>query len=436
MTPQWNLTNVLGAEFNAHNFDQNTSKATLDQLATMIEHAKEIDRLKSDYKAPVYQMNMSGGRLAVKAYPTPGYNLPLVVSPNRLTDTAWSQLLSKVAVFVYGNGKSNVPRLDLLMSGSADARSADNGGSAKAMPKRYLEHIPTDLLDMIMTYHLQHAPHDRDWQMRYIEKPANGGEEETVIRAVLGPRYPISYGNTALLQTINDLLTKHQNRFDRINLVRPSLAPDDLHLKVMYYQRDTDDGPYGLGFYLGNNECGQGRYDVMMCIQRGQCTNSLVIDQDNAVHIIHTGSAPTIKENIFTAIGQALKLGDTVLDEFLETREVEIPDFEDVVSGLALRYGNTINEAVKGVVVQYNVNRDPTKFNLINGLTWAAHAAPDLLPYERVDLEKMGGALIAAPGSLFAKAAQAAQAVRKGYEPNLAWALAPRKGGQVEGEDQ
>ena len=413
------------ATMNAHNFDPHDVETTLDQLDQFVAQGESIDARKHDERVAVQTVRSIGGRLS---YPVDGFGL---LTPQPITDHAWRQLLGKLSPVVFGT-KSGVPNLALEFSGVEEMQQDERG--ARSMPKRYLERIDTPLLDTILNYHFEHASASRFWQMRSINKPATApdGEPTDVIRAIVGPRYPVTFGNTELLKTVRAMIGKHQDRFPRINLVRPQLTDDELHMRVVYYERETDDGPYGVGFYLGNNELGLGHYDVMMLIQRGACTNSIIVDRGNSVHVRHVGSAPTIREQVYYAIGAALKLGDDLIDEFLQTREVEIPDFDDVIDGLSLKYGHLLDEQIRGVVKE--AARDQggkTKFGLINGVTYAAHQSPDLTARQRADLEIFGGALIATPNSLFGAAANAWHAHQRGDDPNLSFAvvtLAPRGG--------
>jgi hypothetical protein len=436
MATQWNNNTAVRADLNAHNFEPHTSAETLAHLDALIVKGEEIDQRKMDTKAKVNQLRSVGGMLAytvsdVQRLIGGAYG----ISPTRMTDHAWGQLLAKLSQVVFS--KRGIPRLDLIASGM-DEPQTDNGYASGHMPKRYLEAIHVDLLDTILNFHFEHAPTDRAWWIRSITKPdPKVGEDNDTIRALVGNRYPVTYGNTALIKTVRQLIGKHADKFPAINLVRPDLGDDDLHMRVIYYERNTDDGPYGLGFYLGNSELGRGFYNVNMMIQRHACTNSIVIDRQNCVHVIHNGSEPTIREQIYNAIGTALKLSDDVLDEFLATREVALPDFDDVLSGLAMKYGAVLDEQVTGIarIAAREGQGGETKFGLINGLTFAAHAAKDLTARTRAELELFGGGLIAAPNSLFDAAARAAKAKREGREPVLNFAVPVHYGANTDSDE-
>lgn len=429
MNPSWN-NEVVRDDLNAHNFGAHAVGDTLDHLDTLIEQGRAIDARELDTRTPVAAIQSIDGKLT---FPVAG---SLALSPMRLTDHAWGQMLHKLGAIVFkGNG---APRLALELSGVEPVVQDDDHG-ARTMPKRYLQAVPIELLDTILNYHFSHAPNGRAWWMRAIEKRdngADGGAPINMLRAVCGPRYPVDYGNTALLETVKQLIQKHADKFPQINLVRPALDDDELHARVVYYNRRTDDGDYGVGFYLGNNEIGQGAYDVCMLLQRTACTNSIIVDRSNAVHVIHAGSSATIREQIYVAIGTALQLGDELIDEFLRTREVPIPDFADVIDGLSLKYGDLLDQNVRGIVKEAAPNQGgATKFGLINGLTYAAHSAQDVTARNRAELERFAGALIATPLTLFGKAAADWRRHQSGDDPLLNYSVVTRYGNGGENED-
>lgn len=363
-------------------------------LHTQIAKSKAADREKFDYTSMARELVFdSSARLAANAvasdakhphYPSgdmsPAY--PNAFQPRTLTDHALRHVFAKLSPAVYGKG------------------------SAKVLPFDYLTAIPRDLLAQNLNRHLTNGNGSR-WLIR-----TNGAQ----VRAILDGSYPgganenRDFENTQYLKIVQSFIDEQPELYPDLKLIRPFVSADEMGIKISWRDvnplRDDDGGSYGIGTFIGNSEIGTGKLKILPLVQRTSCENSIIYNRDNGVEFIHRGSFAGMRTQFKAAIGKVLHAAADVLDKFIEAESEQIPDFDAVLSGLALQHA--WSEPLKMSVAIGTEGRQ-TRAGIVNGVTYAAHGAyvPD--PLKSIEMEMLGGELLFAPARTFENAAKHAR---------------------------
>lgn len=348
---------------------------TLDQA---LEASLDYDARKSDYKngSRVFSFNDA----AQIVLPNVGGNMS--EAPKDLTEKAIKDLCAKLGPSVFGKG------------------------SAKILPSDYIGAIDPALRAALFNNH-NGKSENKTWLVRCFDSKA---------RAVLSDGYAGGrdsqgdYENTQYIRALRDMIAADPN-IGAPSLVRPFVSPDACIIKIILRDTEQRSGNYGLGFALENDEIGRRKLRAMGLVQRHECTNSIVGVQEGAIVMAHRGSLAAIRVQLKAAMGQALGVAAKLLDKFIEAEDRHVEDLSDVLAGLALRHGwqNEVKDQVK-----IGTEGKSTVAAIVNGVTFAAHAAKGLKQEDRLDLEVLGGSLLYQPGNLFERAALEAKRERAG----------------------
>lgn len=216
-------------------------------------------------------------------------------------------------------------------------------------------------------------------------------------RAVLSDNY-IPLANTDLLKSVAEVVETEAT--PDLKLIRPSVTPDSLHLKLAW--QDVSGGNYAIGVYVGNGETGNLKLRILPFVQKHACTNSILYN--DGVELYHRGSIVNFLPQLKDAFIQCFKRSATVLDNLLAAEERKIPSFSDVLWGLSLqhRWDQTLFERILT-----GTNQRESVAGLVDGVTFAAQSISD--PDAQIEMEILGGTLLAAPDSLFSRAAELAK---------------------------
>lgn len=367
---------------------------TIETLDTLIKTSQGFDEKKTDFygsAAPLGQQTYSfeftlGCELA------PINKLTSVESPAMpLTDSAWGQTAEKLGVALYPGGGSKTLGKKFV---DASRQHKDN-----AVVKAF-----SGYLNALM------VSNQRDWFVRSYD-----GQ----IRAVLSPRYaPVS--NTEMLQTAKRALEMQAEqgvKIDGYEFSRPVITPDDMHIQIIVRGLDPKDPlggtpgvtpmngtpggmPYGIGFYMRNNETGSGGIEVMPVLKRGACDNSIIIpDGRQRMKAIHVGARGLILSDMSNAMADALAFTEEYLIRFLNARTVEIPNFDKVISAFAESNGWNGEQIA---AVSRGSEGQQTVYGLVNGVSFMAHAATANHD-DRITAEKLAGSILHKPRDLFPK---------------------------------
>lgn len=289
--------------------------------------------------------------------------------PLNVTHNAMIQLCSLLGKVVYGKSSGGV------------------------VPAKYIEAIPADLRATVLNRHLRDYTDSGHLMARCYQDNA---------RAFVSDRYA-RIDNTDVLKMLQRVLSdKAQDA--PLKFVRSFVTPDETHVKLTV--KDTrirdDQSGYGVGVYVANDEIGGTSLKVRPLLQRTSCTNSIIPNVEIAsFDVRHAGNADAILMQFASALVQALSMGERVLNEFARAKYVELPNFTDVLSGLAKAH--SWSDELKFTVAAGTEN-SATLQGVVNGISYAAHAAPNLQDTERIALEELAGAYLFAPARVQALA--------------------------------
>lgn len=216
----------------------------------------------------------------------------------------------------------------------------------------------------------------------------------TSARAVLSTQY-VDFPNTRLLQMVNDALPLAEKSLGQMGNVQMgksfcTVTPDYLHARITLTNVMTDEGEYGLGVYIGNDEVGNGRLRVLPGVQRFSCQNSMVFDYDTGLSLVHRGLNSLNANLVAASILNSFKIGMENLNVLLKAREIGIPDMSGEIEKLAKQYNWSVG--IKNSVIMGTEGKE-NLFGLVNGLTFAAHKQHEN-DDNRVSLELLAGKML------------------------------------------
>lgn len=301
---------------------------------------------------------------------------------SREQDEAKDDFKTKVSEFrfIEESGQIEIPtmfgpRVNLRLNDRALMQATKKVGPPRP-PFTYLRDCPPHLkgynLEQTRRELLKGKP-DQEWFVRAYQ-----GES----RAILSGMYtPIS--NTEILETTIELIgdTPHK-------LIRPRIHPDYLFLKVQVADKDTADGNYGIGAFIGNGEVGNYKLQVSSFVQRGPCANTIRYNKGGWEHKHIHISREMVFAFLKAHIAEAFKLGPTLIDAVVRAQANKMPDLADVVTGLVKKHGlsqDARDNILLGTEGAY------TSMGLVNGLSFAAHRTAKMDDDSRHKLEGMAG---------------------------------------------
>jgi len=332
-------------------------------ISQYVDKSAEYDSHKADYSEFVRNLHFDeAARLVIPAQMF-GQVPPLTPTP-----WAWNQVFSKLGPAVFGKGCN------------------------KTLPSDYLLAIPPDLLAENLNRHIQSA-NGAAWLVRGYDAGA---------RAVVSEGFT-TIANTELLEILDGVVD--QNPTADFRAVRSSVSPDDLNIRTIW--KDTGGGNYGIGVYIGNGEIGNRRLRIYPLIQRHSCENSIIIEHDKGIEFVHRGNKITKMVLVKSVIAELFGVAAEVLEKMIEAESQQIPDFADVLGGLAIKYG--WDDSTR-TAVTLGTEGQQTRAGIVNGVTYAAHTVEKFTPNETADMEILGGRLLLAPENLFRQAVYAVRA--------------------------
>ena len=343
----------------------------VSQLQAMLAKSQEFDGHKADYINPaqIHHFN-EDARLTVQ---TQWMNSQVSVAPLELTENALRQLCSKLAPSVFGKA------------------------SGKGLPFDYIQAIAPNLRAALFNEHLTRA--SGDWMVRAYDDKA---------RAVLSGHYA-AINNTELLDVLEQIVTSSSAPSSMTKT--SEVTPDTLNARIIFRDVTKTDrdggskGDWGVGVYIGNGETGNRRLRVLPLIQRHSCQNSIIVDSGKgAVEFVHRGSVSTKRVLVRSAMAEVFPWAAKLLDKMIAAEEQFIPDFAEVLDGLAEQYHWDEETKIK---VAMGTEGKETRAGLVNGITFAAKEQKD--PDSIADMEILGGGILVAPDSVFSKAVRVAR---------------------------
>jgi hypothetical protein len=348
-----------------------TDRTTINDLYDI---SRDQDTHKTDYTGKARDFRFDENAAIVPSLKGSVFGDNVRATSLAPTDWAWSQIFTKLGPSVFGKGKD------------------------KSLPADNLLALRPEQRAQLLNDHLDHT--ETNWLVRGLDNYA---------RAVLSDIYaPIS--NTDLLDVVRTVV---KGSDVPVTITRSSaVTADSLNVRAIF--KDIDLGGnhgndrWGIGVYVRNGETGNRRGGILPLIQRHSCENSIVIDgSQSGFEFLHLGSAVAKLVQVKAAIANILPFAAHTLEQLIEADNEKIPEFSDVIAGICKQHGWPDDTAIK--IAEGCEGRD-TKLGLINGITYAAKFAAD--PDARADFEIEGGAILAAPDSLFYRAAELAKVER------------------------
>lgn len=269
-------------------------------------------------------------------------------------------------------------------------------GPNRTLPKDYMMALEPYMRAANLNYALERADTKNNWLIR--------GYDNTV-RAFLSDKY-LRVSNLQVLQLAKAGLD--QSGLKNVTFVRSWVSPDTLAVKVVLLNRDHPRGRYGVGFFLGNGEIGNHTVKVLPLIQRHSCTNSIIVDTDEAVVVRHHGDWDYLRYRILNAIKHVFDLGCEWLERMIQAEDQEIENFEDVLTGIAKKYGWGDNELV---ALTAGAEGHRSLAGVAYAVSYAAHQIAEENSELQVELERLAGRILVDPSRVFAKRASVEEEV-------------------------
>src|SRR3990167_1061529 len=268
-------------------------------LNDLRDASRSYDRYKTDTVVAPNRLSVSGGALIVPAATLrDAAYFPLDITPQALT-----QICAKLGPTVFGKG------------------------SEKAIPRTYVEALPTDLRDAVLSRHLRDT-RNGTWMVRANDRSC---------RAVMDGNYPGGsssgeYENTIYLSALTELITDAGGAVS----VRPRLDADNVNIKIVWpVPGGGEAGRFGVGFHFGNSEAGQYKLRLLPLVQVTSCTNSVIGNSEvGGLERIHRGPFAALRTLFKAAIGDILGVSADMVARMMEAEEERIPDFGNVIIGL------------------------------------------------------------------------------------------------------
>lgn len=247
----------------------------------------------------------------------------------------------------------------------------------KTPPTKYMRACPPQL----RANNLNHWQRDADQANWFLRTDGNA------VRGVLSEHY-VPLGNSEVLETVGEILQK--DGIINYRLVRPHVDADRLWVRVLL--RDHVGDNYGIGIVVGNDEIGRGSCKVLPFVQRHSCTNSTVW-QEGGYEQRHIGrnARTAMRVRMKGAILDGLKASATMYEQVLQAEEEKLPSIADYINSLASEH--RWSDHVRDTVL-IGTEGERTLMGVVNGLSFAAHAAEETTDDVRHMLELLSGKVL------------------------------------------
>lgn len=295
-------------------------------------------------------------------------------------------------------------------------------GSSKTMPREVFqvmrEKFPKEFASIMNDLSDAYAKNTRGGGEVLVRSYKDGRNANA--RAFLSDRYGI-VDNTALLQGLTTILKDEAASLPDMRLVRSTITPDELDVQVVWqnvkgqnpdHNRPQDggrmgklDNTFGLGVAITNGEIGNRGISVCPIIWRFSCTNSIRIQTDQAINLRHIGNPEAMMAKIKVGMIDCLPLASESLNRVFEAERKQLPSIASVLRGFAQEYkwDTAFTDAA-----MIGTEGKSTVMAVVNGISYAAHAATANLS-QQIEASELAGRMLVAPDSLFARAAQIAE---------------------------
>lgn len=206
--------------------------------------------------------------------------------------------------------------------------------------------------------------------------------ERSVVRGIVSPTY-LTIDTLGVLQNLNGNYKDMPIGFNSF------IGRDSLGLQLV--SEEYNNGSYGVGALLRNNELGRSAVSVLPLIQRNVCTNSLVIVHINSSRWVHRGDSG-IMTSFGDNLGKAIAQSKESVDHLESLRGVKFPlrtrSYSDLVESFCKHHSES-ERFLDAMLVGSEGNSD--MYGFVNGIT---HASKDKKFKARHDMEARAGKLM------------------------------------------
>lgn len=250
------------------------------------------------------------------------------------------------------------------------------------IPAKFIKRCPSWLREENINYFINKRAAEKP-DYKFFVRSYQGSD--LVARAVLSEHYrPIS--NRFLLETLSTSLSGVNN----VKIIRPYLDRDSLILRVVVVNDvGPENGNYGLGLFIKNNETGQKSLTISPLVMRTSCTNSLSFDKDKSVmNIRHVHHDPKfLIESVKVSINNCLNSAGEKL-EYIEIASLSQVDIASTINELSRKYKFTKKEKD---LVRIGTENSNSLMGIINGITWMAKS---VAPHKSYQYELLAGRML------------------------------------------
>lgn len=360
-------------------------------IEKMLKQSQKYDTKKQNYKgeAADFRFNLAGKMQFEQTTKLKGLAVVDKSPAMPFTDNAFGQLLGRFSPSYFG----------------ADANNTMKREDWQTMQQKYPKYFAAIMNDLLKQYGAK--TRNNSLLVRAYEKQ---------IRAVFTSLYDI-VDNTDMLSALLEILQESAEGLPEMKLVRSEVTPDNLLVQVVWKnvmgENPEENRPsrgfgkgesntYGVGVAIRNGETGQNGIKCSPMIWRTSCTNSIIIKDESELNLRHVGNHDALISTMKVGIMQNLPIAQKSLDAIFKAEKERLPNLADVINGFAAEY--KWSPEVKDAVMLGTEGRT-TKMGVINGISYAAHAASDGNTDLMVDMSTLAGHLLMQPVSRFENAA-------------------------------
>jgi hypothetical protein len=247
------------------------------------------------------------------------------------------------------------------------------------LPIRYLRNCPPELQAVNVNHWLQQFDYEKhgEWMLRTHTGNLGNG----MIRGVLSEKYS-PFDDHEIMDILNQLFGKAVNA-DDIDIKMWYRDDKGFHLRLIFNDLTTsvgtlEDGTpdiHKVGLHIENSEVGAKSLRITPLIWRLVCSNGLMGWGVNKDMEIFTQRHIYLKPHemyarVAEAIGNALKVGDTVIEKLVQAKETPVVNPLEIIAKLSEKnkYSKEFTEKTQGKFLEEEGN---TAFHVIQAFTRA-----------------------------------------------------------------
>ncbi|SFX74990.1 protein of unknown function [Thermoactinomyces sp. DSM 45891] len=257
------------------------------------------------------------------------------------------------------------------------------------IPSRYFKSCPPELRSINAAHWMQKLEPDTDWMLRTMK--------HGVVRGLMSDKY-VPFDDLDILDVLNEILKKSGAEY---KIEMWNRDDSGCHLRITFPDLTTSVGKlengnpdtHLVGFHLMNSEVGKSSIRISPMVYRQICTNGLMgwrkngdAFQQRHIHLRHN----EIYTRVLEAVGQAIQLGESMINELLKAKETEVENPLAIIKKLANdnKYSQKFTNTIQDSFAREQGN---TAFHVVQSLTLAAQT---LDTDSRTEIERTASRLL------------------------------------------